>query len=445
MKKILIVDDNSNNRMLLQVMLEDFAHENDNTDLKVDQVENGLEAVEAAAKEAYDIIFMDIMMPEMDGIEATHRIRQNDNNVLIVAVSAVDDAGRQREILQKGAEDYISKPVNADIFQSRIGNYLTLAESRRHPKHYKKAVNLYSHEVFSRQLIFTVESEDDLSEFWEYYLLESGSGCEQLSDVVRTLYALGDVALRCGLEPKIIMEESENEMYFSLSEIGALDAKLIKLVMAKNSAVTDYVQESHRMSFRVFKEDCAITPDAMLTVAPVVETAPAVEEAEVETFAATPIMTSDVPTQVYDYMDHDDLEEIRLYIGKLDSLFLLVGKGELDPSEAEEIYTYIDRIGSMMTIYAETYNIGQALGTLASDIATHVNTFIEKSTMLGPMCAAFSSDLSSWLRLTFEEGSTSVDFMDDTIIANAKTIGGMLTMDDAPAGDDGDLDDIFDF
>ncbi|MDX1295208.1 MAG: hypothetical protein R3302_03010, partial [Sulfurimonadaceae bacterium] len=71
--------------------------------------------------------------------------------------------------------------------------------------------------------------------------------------------------------------------------------------------------------------------------------------------------------------------------------------------------------------------------------------FIEKSTMLGPMCAAFSSDLSSWLRLTFEEGTTSVDYMDDTIIANAKTIGGMLTMDDAPADDAGDLDDIFDF
>ncbi|MDX1296230.1 MAG: response regulator, partial [Sulfurimonadaceae bacterium] len=241
MKKILIVDDNPNNRMLLQVMLEDFAHENESHDLHIDQVENGLEAVEAAAKESFDIIFMDIMMPEMDGIEATHRIRQADKNVLIVAVSAVDDAGRQREILQKGAEDYISKPVNADIFQSRIGNYLTLAESRRHPKLYKTAKNLYTHEVFSRQLIFSVENEDALSEFWECYLLDEGSGCEQLSDVVRTLYALGDVALRFGLQPKIIMEESEYEMYFTLTEIEALDEKLIKLVMAKNSAVTDYV------------------------------------------------------------------------------------------------------------------------------------------------------------------------------------------------------------
>jgi hypothetical protein len=62
------------------------------------------------------------------------------------------------------------------------------------------------------------------------------------------------------------------------------------------------------------------------------------------------------------------------------------------------------------------------------------------------MCAAFGRDLSTWIRMIFIDGATRVNFMDDTIVANAQLIGSILTMDDADhehAAED--LDDIFDF
>ncbi len=339
MKKILIVDDNPNNRMLLHIMLDDYVQENPGCQLDIREAQNGVEAVDFAAETAFDIIFMDIMMPEMDGIEATRRIKQADKGVMIIAVSAVDDSERQKEILQNGAEDYISKPVSADIFLSRIGNYLALVESRKHKKkHSEGAVNLYTQEVFSRQLVFMVGNEDDLSEFWEYYLLNETNGCELLSDVVRTLYALGDVTLKFGLKIRIVMEESEEEMYFTLEGIEELDAKLIKLVLAKNTNVTDYKLEADRMSFRLEQSCVQDTLSVEPNPIPVVVENQAVEPEAV--VAPEPVVIKKEETiEVYNYMDHDDLDEIRVYIGKLDSLLLLVGKGELAPEEIEEIYT----------------------------------------------------------------------------------------------------------
>lgn len=132
MIKILIVDDNQNNRMLIRALVEDYCEDNDKTVL-ISEATNGLEAALLAEDEKFELIFMDIMMPQMDGIEATQRIRSFDAKAMIVAVSAVDDGERQKQILSCGAEDYISKPINADIFSARLGNYFSLIESRNNP------------------------------------------------------------------------------------------------------------------------------------------------------------------------------------------------------------------------------------------------------------------------------------------------------------------------
>jgi hypothetical protein len=70
--------------------------------------------------------------------------------------------------------------------------------------------------------------------------------------------------------------------------------------------------------------------------------------------------------------------------------------------------------------------------------------FVEKSIALAPLCAAFGRDLESWIRLIFKEGASSVDYMNDTIVANAQMIESFLTMDDNHSSDEG-MDDIFDF
>ena len=431
MSKILVVDDNKNNRLLLKLLLEDYLDNNEVPSFDIDEAENGKIAAEKAKENSYDIIFMDIMMPELNGIDATKIIHEMNKNVMIIAVSAIDDVESQREILSSGAEDYISKPINADIFNSRIGNYFSLIESRNHQRFNANAVNNYTKEIFNRRMIFMISSEDSLSEFWEYYLLGDGGNSEQLCDVVRAIYALGDLQVKLNISSEVIVEESEKYFYFSLNNLNLLDAKLIKLVMLKNPTISEYQFENSIITFRLSQEDLALED----TAAVLKEPTPIEDKIE--------IVTTSQENSVYSYIDEDDLAEVELYLGKLSTLLMVIGSSTLEDEEIVEIYTYLERIAKMLNTYSESYTIAKALLELSDAIARDLDVFRDNSESLAPMATAFSNDLSTWNRMVFHVGAPSVDFLDATIIANAQTITSMLS----PADDNAveDLDDIFDF
>lgn len=439
MKKILIVDDNENNRLLIRTALKEYVSEEGLLTLDLDEAHNGTEAVLMCGQKKYDIIFMDIMMPEMDGIEATKLIREQDQKVLIIAVSAVDDALRQQEILRNGAEDYLSKPINIDIFNARLANYFALVVSRRHHGSLRQSHNLFSREISSRKLMFSIENEDDLAEFWEYYLLHTKMASALLSDTVRTFYALGSIALRFGLPISIWVEESEGCLYFTMEGLDGLDPKFTRLVLAKNPAVTDFKTDEDKISIRFVVENL---PEPELPYSFSSQAVAAVQEKPEEVRFAH---TDESENMVFDYMDEEDLEEIKGYLYRLNSLLLVVGSGDIQTEEVEEIALYLERIGKVASIYPQSYPIGQALTLLSEDIRGNIALFIEKSGSLGSMCAAFSRDLLSWIRLIFEEGAPNVNYMDDTIISNAQMIGSMLTTMENTADEAVDLDDIFDF
>ena len=445
MKKVLIVDDNQNNRMLIRALIEDYCEDNDE-EVSIHEAVNGLEASLMAEDDHFSLIFMDIMMPEMDGIEATMRIRSVDPKTMIIAVSAVDDGERQRQILSNGAEDYISKPINSDVFMARLGNYFSLMHSRENVKHRfnSSAANLFSTDIFSRKLLFYVQNDDDLSEFWEYYLLNQGMGSELLSSGVRTLYAVGTIGIKLGGKSQIIVEESDKSIYMTMTGMDQIDGKILKLVLLKNPDVSDYKIEDDKLSIRIpqlheNKVAPAAAAPAKKSVEPVVTPPPVAKPA-----AAASYVAAQESLQVYNYMDLDDLEDLKEYVGKLNSLMLVVGS-EIEVQEVDEIAANLQRISQIASGYTDSYMMSQALAGLGKAIGSHRVQFVAKSDGLAPMCKAFGRDLSGWIRLIFVEGATSVNYMDDTIVANAQMIESILTMDDYHGGEEENLDDIFDF
>ena len=443
---ILIVDDNKNNRMILRLLLEDYVEENEGVEFFLDEAEDGLIAVNKCKEKDYDVVLMDIMMPNMDGIEATKIIRQSNKKIMIIAVSAVDDSERQKQILNNGAEDYISKPVNADIFVSRIANYKTLIEARKHKISSSVSINLFTKNIFNRHLKFIINSEDALSEFWEYFLLGSEIKCENLSDVVRTIFSIAEKQRRLNIDSDVYVEESEDNKYFTLTNIDALPTGIIKLILNKNNFTGEYKVNEKKISFILIRPSISEEfeePVIIEQVAPVKEMP--IEEIISEEVVASPLdFSSSASLSVFDYMDEEDLHDLEEYASKLNSIMLIVGGGDVTEDEVVEIYTYLDRLGSILATYSEVYVISKALSQLSIDMSTYMNEFIKNSEALGPMCKAFSNDMTSWIDQSFHTGAPSVDFMNDTIVVNCQTITGMLKMDEAPA-DDGDFDDIFDF
>lgn len=109
--KILVVDDNGTNRQLIRLLLRHLGY-------TADEAVNGFEGVEKAAATSYDLIFMDLSMPGMDGFEAAQRIRSGPNGAIpmIVALIAHALAEHRERSLEAGMDAYLNKPVNkADL------------------------------------------------------------------------------------------------------------------------------------------------------------------------------------------------------------------------------------------------------------------------------------------------------------------------------------------
>lgn len=114
---ILIADDNEDCRMALSALLEALGY-------IVHEADDGESAVAAAEREAPDLILMDIMMPGVDGLEATRRIRSSTalEDVCIVAVTAME--GARDASLAAGCDDCIFKPVDLDGLDELVANWM---------------------------------------------------------------------------------------------------------------------------------------------------------------------------------------------------------------------------------------------------------------------------------------------------------------------------------
>ncbi|MDD3473905.1 MAG: response regulator, partial [Syntrophaceae bacterium] len=113
--KILLAEDNVVNAMLARKILEKAGH-------SVCWAQNGKIALEMLAQDHFDVVFMDVSMPEMDGLESTRRIRDMENefggHVPIIAMTAHALKDDKEKCLKAGMDGYVSKPINiAELFK----------------------------------------------------------------------------------------------------------------------------------------------------------------------------------------------------------------------------------------------------------------------------------------------------------------------------------------
>ncbi|MBW6535498.1 MAG: response regulator [Mariniphaga sp.] len=117
--KILIVEDDKVSEMLLIKMIEGFTG-------KVLKVKTGVEAVEVCRKNAdIDLVLMDIQLPEMNGYEATRKIREFNKEVIIISQTAHALVGDREKSIAAGGNNYISKPIDRVVLREMISNYFS--------------------------------------------------------------------------------------------------------------------------------------------------------------------------------------------------------------------------------------------------------------------------------------------------------------------------------
>ena len=119
---ILIAEDHEDSRDALRTLLDAFGYQ-------VHEAVNGREAVEKALAVNPDLVLMDMMMPEVDGFEATRRLRAHPGfrQVPIIALTAME--GARERVMQAGCDDFLAKPLDVRSFVERVRHWVTASRA----------------------------------------------------------------------------------------------------------------------------------------------------------------------------------------------------------------------------------------------------------------------------------------------------------------------------
>ncbi|WP_170482606.1 response regulator [Ruegeria arenilitoris] len=114
-KRILVVEDQADNRRILRDLLGNYGFE-------VLEAENGAQGVDRAIAEKPDLILMDIQMPELDGYDATRQIKKHPigTNIPIIAVTSFALSGDETKAREAGCDDYVAKPYSPRALLAKV-------------------------------------------------------------------------------------------------------------------------------------------------------------------------------------------------------------------------------------------------------------------------------------------------------------------------------------
>jgi len=135
---LLVVDDNEDNRYTLTHRLKRQGYENLTT------AENGQEALDLLARQPFDLVLLDIMMPVMNGYEVLEHIKSDMalRDIPVIMISAVDEMESIVRCIKAGAEDHLPKPFNASLLKARIGASLEKKRLRDQESIYLKQIEV---------------------------------------------------------------------------------------------------------------------------------------------------------------------------------------------------------------------------------------------------------------------------------------------------------------
>lgn len=184
MSRILLVEDEHKIARVLQLELQYEGYE-------VQTAEDGRTGLELALQEKWDLILLDIMLPELSGLEVLRRLRQNNPTVPVILLTARDAVPDRVSGLDQGANDYVTKPFAIEELLARIRNLLRITEQQNQPENEQTLhvddldMNLKSREVRRNgQWVELTPKEFDLLQ----YLMEHKGEVRTREDIISDVW-----------------------------------------------------------------------------------------------------------------------------------------------------------------------------------------------------------------------------------------------------------------
>ncbi len=444
MYKILVVDDIATNRRVLKLILSEL----ENVDFF--DAENGEDAIAMTNDHQPDIIFMDIMMPKMDGIEATRIIKQNPlhQKIFIFAITALDDNTVKSKMLDAGASDFVNKPFDDEELLLRTKNYLSLIQgqsSERKVPHQRHSINTYEDSTISNvRTVLAIENSNDLESILHIFETTNLYPKSHYNDITTLVITIASVLFKAGkLQPfDIIFEHSDNFYYLTIW--NEIFAKAASKYFDKFSSNIESHYLEHKLSFRIKRS----LENAQENIEPTaIENKTPIEEKQIESAQEEePTNIKSIPKEkvIYDFIETEDLGEIEENLKELNSNLMLFSSGSLSDDDFNQISRDLDSIAKALQFYPLITAVASSIIELSDALHTYREGFMQNAGKLGPLFMGFGNDLELWIDSLFYSGTSDLNFLDSTFQSNCEMIVN-FAKDDGTQESVDDMDDIFDF
>lgn len=429
MRKILLVDDNENNRLTLELLLEEIEN------VEIFEATDGQEAIDICKAHDFELIFMDIMMPNVDGFEATETIKASGSKAMIIALSALDDEGSKNKMLALGAEDYLTKPINSELFMVRVKHYLSIVEKRLNRIFDTEALNHFNKNVYSRTINFRIASEDSLAEFWDYWL-SGKTDVLDLSDCVRIIYGFGLWLLKQKKKCSIVVEESDEKLYMMLLGSDGIKKSIVRNILLKHYANAQYIVNDNILTFQLEKTNILTSSEKKESVEISAAKKEVLKKTHINTLAAIDYVNQ---TAISLMNKIDGLEEINNEIDEAILNFEEKPSVETLRLVCQNFEEY-NRVLQQLDAFE---HLAFAIDTLMNFLSaiTQEQLSEDKVTNLASMLLNLLHDLESWRQNVFIlQNARDIHYLDASLLSSCIQMEAVFEDKEVDEDDGGDLE-----
>ncbi|MDQ1264590.1 MAG: hypothetical protein QG559_1591, partial [Campylobacterota bacterium] len=433
---------------------------------EIKEASDGIEAIEATQEWLPDIILMDIMMPRMDGYEASKIIKKLYPKTVIIVVTAVTEPNMQKNMNEIGVDTYIHKPIDKELILFKlqsIGSSLRLKQGQFRPLSKKSALNPFNSDIRSFKIIFDIIDEESMMDFGIWLIDECASrnavACSRLDLIIELFYKLMRQGAKKQENLSIIIEESYEEIYITMKFENAivLEERSAEILSEYGS---DFILKENILCGRVKKYFEQRTPEATIETKITVlthETKDTIEQIitkEVHTIGSEEKellrQSFTQKTSAADYVDDiggDILDEI-LDLASFDNEWRdkLI---ELQEEASEE--NLIDFADGVLGAYASTINslfeftaLGYALSSLGIFLKNKSNTIVQDAAKLKTLIMLLENlgyDLISWRKHIFElQDTKDIHYLDSSFFSSCMQIEGIIGEKEIDVDDENEME-----
>lgn len=465
--RLLIVDDDEDNRLVLRAICKKLAG------FEMKDAVDGIDAVEITRLWKPHIILMDIMMPNMDGFEASKIIKREFPQTVIIVVTAVVDRHIQENMRLIGNDIYITKPIDRDLIRYKlksIGSSLRVKEGDFNLLSTKVALNPFNSDIRSFKTFFEITDTEAMMDFgmwlFDQFNGKASSTLSRFDRAIEIFYMLMSSGHKNGETMSIIVEESYEEFYITMkfSHKVTLSQKITQIL---NEFDTKIILQENIVCICLSKPFELKTPVELKTlekplasmatsnsekglhVEPQIDTKKAVQkeirviDSEEKEFLKQSFINK---TSAVDYVSEiggDVLDEIRDLASLDEEWIATLGAIEEKPTPESLInfadsvlHPYIKVINTLFEFTALAYAL-TSLSIFMKENAEAICQEQSKLKMLVMLFEHLGSDLTTWKEHIFLlQDTADIHYLDSSFFSSCMQIEGIITNKDLSVDDE---------